>query len=89
MSTIIFNLIFLTFILNNCNNKYIKCISCVKNKDKIETGTSNKNIKLYNKKNFTKTKCISYKNPIDDFIDTKVAMGAYPLAFTFKKPDKS
>ena len=85
MTQTIISLLLMTFILNNCNSKYIKCISCIKNKHKVEPGKSNKMIKLTKNNNFTKTKCINYKNPVDDFIDSKIAMGAYPLAFNFKK----
>lgn len=84
MTNTIINLLLLSFILNNYNNKYTKCISYVKNKYKIQLDESNKMIKFHENKNFNKTKCINYKNPLDNFIDSKVAMAAYPLAFNFK-----
>ena len=69
---IIFAVFTLGFMLNNC--KLPLCTNKnIKNTKKNE---------LFIDKNNTKNKSKTY---IDDFIDSKIAMGAYSLAFNFPK----
>lgn len=71
MANFIVNLLFVGFILNNHN---------MHSRQKI-----NKTRKIYISKNTTNINHNKSKTLIDDFIDSKIAMGAYPLAFNFKK----
>tara|TARA_E500000178_G_C16803704_1_gene653644 strand:+ start:195 stop:422 length:228 start_codon:yes stop_codon:yes gene_type:complete len=72
---IIFAVFTLGFMLNNCK------IPLCANKNTKNTKIIKKN-ELFIDKNNTKNKSKTY---IDDFIDSKIAMGAYSLAFNFPK----